>query len=65
MYRCVNKKTTRKGTFFELGRKNAILVGKRCVFTNLTNGCRSKRVCVLIYYIGKGYFLSGHNEEVL
>ena len=59
----------RKGTFFRawqcaalssfrIGRKNAIFVGKGYVFF-----CRSKRVGVLIYYIGKGYFLTGHCEK--
>ena len=33
-------------------------------FYNFTKGCRSKRVGVLIYYIGKGYFLTGHGEKV-
>ena len=32
-------------------------------FTNFTKGCRSKRVGVLIDYIGKGYFLTGHSEK--
>ena len=32
-------------------------------FANFTKGCRSKRVCVLINYIGKGYFLTGHSEK--
>ena len=45
------------------GRKNAIFVGKGYVFTNFTKGCRSKRIGVLIYYIGKGYFLTGHSEK--
>ena len=31
--------------------------------TNSQKGCKSKRVCVLIYYIDKGYFLTGHNEK--
>ena len=31
--------------------------------TNFTKGCRSKREGVLIYYIGKGYFLTGHSEK--
>ena len=25
--------------------------------------CRTKRVCVLIYYIGKSYFLTGQREK--
>ena len=29
----------------------------------LQKGCRSKRVGVLIYYIGKGYFLTRHSEK--
>ena len=32
-------------------------------FYNFTKGCRSKRVRVLIYYVGKGYFLTGHSEN--
>ena len=28
-------------------------------FINFTNGCRSKRIVVLIHYIEKGYFLTG------
>ena len=32
-------------------------------FTNFTKGCRSKRVGALIYYIGKGYFLTGHSKK--
>ena len=31
--------------------------------TNFTKGCRSRRGCVLIYYIRKGYFLTGHCEK--
>ena len=58
-----------KGYFFELG--SAFRVGKMLFFvekgfvffTNFTKGCRNKRVCVLIYYIGKGYFLTGHSEK--
>ena len=30
---------------------------------NFTKGCRSMRIGVLIYYIGKGYFLTGHSEK--
>ena len=37
--------------------------GKGIFFYNFTKGCRSKRVGVLIYYIGKGYFLTGHSEK--
>ena len=32
-------------------------------FYNFTKVCRSKRVNVLIYYIGTGYFLTGHGEK--
>ena len=32
-------------------------------FTNFTKDCKSKREGVLIYYIGKGYFLTGHCEK--
>ena len=28
-------------------------------FINFTNGYRSKRIVFVIYYIGKGYFLTG------
>ena len=28
-----------------------------------TKGCRSKEAGILIYYIGKGYFLTGHGEK--
>ena len=40
------------------GRKTAIFVGKGYVFffTKFTKGCISKRVGILIYYTGKGYF---------
>ena len=71
------KKNDEKGYFFRAGlcaalssfyliisgRKNAIFEGKGYIFYNFTKGCRSKRVCVLIYYIGKGYFLTGHSEK--
>ena len=33
------------------------------LFTNFTKGCRSKEVGVLIYFIGKGYLLTGHGEK--
>ena len=32
-------------------------------FTNFKKGCRSKRVCVLIYYIEKGYILTAHSKK--
>ena len=32
-------------------------------FTNLSKGCRSKELGILIYYIGKGCFLSGHGGK--
>ena len=32
-------------------------------FTNFTKKLHNKRVCVLIYYIGKGYFFTGQNEK--
>ena len=67
------KKNDEKGYFFSSwavrsaviiwGGKNAIFVEKGYVFTNFTKGCRSKRVCVLIYYIGNGYFLTGYSEK--
>ena len=49
MYRCVNKKTMRKGAFSSWavrsaviikGRKNAIFVGKGMFLTNFVEGCR-------------------------
>ena len=33
------------------------------LFKHFTKGCRSKRVGILFYYIGKGYFLTGHSEK--
>ena len=72
VYRCVNKNNDEKGYFFRAGQCAALSsfrVGK-CYFCrkgvffyNFTKSCRSKRVCVLIYYIGKGYFLTGHSEK--
>ena len=66
------KKTMRKAFFraghcaalltFRVG-KNAIFIVKGLFFYNFTKGCRSKRVGVLIYYIGKGYSLTGHSEK--
>ena len=63
----------RKGTFFRAGQCAALSsfrVGKmlflkeNCMFfTNFTQCCRSKTVCAIIYYIGKGYFLTGHSEK--
>ena len=33
-------------------------------FTNFTKGCRIREyTCALIYYIGKGYFLTGQSEK--
>ena len=32
-------------------------------FANFTKCCRSKRVGVLIYYIGKVCFFTGHSEK--
>ena len=67
------QKNDEKGYFFQAGQcaalssfrvgKNAIFVEKGYVFYNFTKGCRNKRVCVLINYIGKGYFLTGHSEK--
>ena len=61
------------GYFFQAGQCAALSsfrVGKCyfcrkrvCFFTKLTKGCRSKRVGILIYYTGKGYFLTGHSEK--
>ena len=63
VYRCVMRKF-----FFRAGLCAALSsfrVGKMLFlyFYNFTKGCRSKRVGVLIYYIGKGYFLTGHSEK--
>ena len=32
-------------------------------FTKFTKGCSSKRVGILIYNTGKGYFLTGYSEK--
>ena len=32
-------------------------------FYKFYKSCRSKSIGVLIYYIGKGYFLTGHSEN--
>ena len=57
----------RKGTFFRAGQCAALSsfrVGKKGMFfTKFTKGCRSKRVGILIYYTGKGYYLTGHSEK--
>ena len=45
------------------GRKNAIFVGKGYVFYKFYKRLQNKIVCVLIYYIGKGYFLTGQSEK--
>ena len=65
-----------KGYFFRAVQCAALLsfrVGKMLFckkkvcffFTIFTKGCRSKKVGVFIYYIGKvkGYFLTGHREK--
>ena len=67
------KKNDEKGYFFRAGQcaalssfrvgKMLFLLEKGIYFTNFTKGCRSKRVGIFIYYIGKGYFLSGHSEK--
>ena len=44
------------------GRKNAIFIGKGDIFTILQK-VAEVRVGVLIYYIGKGCFLTGHSEK--
>ena len=50
VYRCVTKKTIRKGTFYELGSaqrchhlglEKCFFVGKGYVFTSFAKGCRS------------------------
>ena len=39
-------------------------VEKGYVFTNLQKVAEVREyTCVLIYYIGKGYFLTGHREK--
>ena len=63
----------RKGTCFRAGQCAALssfregkmffFVRKVFVFTIFTKGYRSKKVDVLIYYIEKGYFLTGHREK--
>ena len=45
------------------GRKNVIFVGIGYVFNKFYKRLQKKRVGVLIYYIGKGYFLTGHSEK--
>ena len=42
--------------------KIVFLEEKGMYFTNFTIGCRSKRVGVLVYSIGKGFFI-GHREK--
>ena len=70
----MNKKTMRKGTFFQAGQCAALSsfrVGKMLflqekgihVFYKFYKRLENKRVCVLIYYIGKGYFLTGQSEK--
>ena len=63
----------RKGTFFRAGQcvalssfrveKNVIFVGKGYVFYKFYKRLQNKRVWVLIYYIGKGYFLTVQSEK--
>ena len=60
----------RKGTFFELGSaqrchhlgyEKCYFCRKRvCFLIKFTKGCRSKRVGILLYNNGKGYFLTGY-----
>ena len=67
------KKNDEKGYFFQAGQcaalssfrvgKMLFFVRKRYVFYKVYKGCGSKRVCILIYYTGKGYFLTGHSEK--
>ena len=38
-------------------------VGKGYVFYKFYKRLQNKRVCALIYYIGKGYFLTGQSEK--
>ena len=66
---CEQEKNDEKGYFiylalssFRVG-KMLFFEGKGYVFDRFSKGCKSKRVCVLIYYIGKGYFLTGHSEK--
>ena len=73
MYRCVNKKNDEKGYFFRAGQCAALssfrvgnmlfLKEKGMCFTNFTKGCRIREYVFLIYYIGKGYFLTGQSEK--
>ena len=32
-------------------------------FTKFTEGCKSKRVCILIYYNGK-FFMTGYSQKL-
>ena len=67
VYRCVNKKMMRKGTFFELGQCAALssfrvgtmlfLGEKRVCFHKLnTKVAEIREYLDVFYYIGKGYF---------
>ena len=38
-------------------------VGKGYVFYKFYKRLQNKRLCALIYYIGKGYFLTGQSEK--
>ena len=68
----MNKNDEKGYLFFELGSAqrchhlgsgNAIFVGKGYAFYKLYNRLQNKRLCVLIYYIGKGYLLTGKSEK--
>ena len=62
-----------KGYFFRTGQcaalssfrigKNAVFVGKGYDSFEFYRRLQNKRVSVLIYYTGKGYFLTRHSEK--
>ena len=70
----MNKKRMRKGTFSRAGwcaALSSFRVGKCCFCRKRACFLQSlqkvaevtKRVGILIYYTGKGYFLTGHSEK--
>ena len=57
----LEQKNDEKMYFFRAGQWAALSSFR--VGTKITKGCRSKRVGILIYYTGNGYFLTGHSEK--